>query len=335
VQIITATLEEERQRLRGCKAELAAALQTHADLRYTSNDCKNVRRFCLYQVSFDTCADLRARLEQSEKELRLVSKLADSEKHQLLEAVQWERQQAEDAGKEKLLALKAALESEVRALKKDRMSLEANLCDEIARHVITQAQLEKESSQGKTLNTSCAALSQEVAWMRKQLSELEVALNSSDQQATLRQQALEDKQHSLSEARTAHEVTNRQLAASLSHTDILASQISALHTDLSLTRSSSAEHAAHAEVLRSRVEALEAQEREREQEEASSSRSLDERVSQLFVLVASVEALLSKSMGGATDGKHRLRQAQQQVDLVHLRVEHGRQELAMRAETGM
>lgn len=277
----------------------------------------------LYHVSFDTCADLRARLEQSEKELRLVLGLADSEKHQLLEAVQLERQQVEDAGEEKLLALKAALESEVRALKEDRTSLEANLCDEIARHVITQAQLEKESSQGKTLNASCAALSQEVAWMSKKLTELEVALNTSTQQATLRQQALEDKQLSLSEARTAHEVTNRQLAASQSHADTLATQISVLHTDLSLTRSSLAEHAAHAEVLRSRVEALEAQEKEREKEEASSSRSLDDCASQLSVIVASVEAVLSKSIGEATEGKHRLRQAQQQVDLLHLRVEHG------------
>ena len=94
-----------------------------------------------YQVSFDSCADLRARLEHSEKELRLVLGLADSEKHQLLEEVRWERQQAEDAGEEKLLALKAALESEVRALEKDRASLEANLCDEIARHVSTQARI--------------------------------------------------------------------------------------------------------------------------------------------------------------------------------------------------
>ena len=43
---------------------------------------------------------------------------------------------------------------------------------EFAGHVITQAQLEKESSLGKTLNTSCTALSQEIAWMSNKLTGL-------------------------------------------------------------------------------------------------------------------------------------------------------------------
>ena len=282
VQNAKETLERERDSLRRCKADLSTA--------------HNVEE------------DLRSRLERSESERRLLVGHAHSEKDQLLEEMQREREQTAVTGNEKLLALKASLESEIGALEKDRTSLEANLCDEIARHVMTQALLEKESTQCKTLAASNTALSQETAWMSGKLTEMEVALNASEQRAASLDAALASKQQALDEAHAEQRRSKQELSVSQGLATSLASQLSAAQSDLAFARSAASEH-------------------------ATGARILQDRLAIMSTVVASVETLLGKGVEGATDNRHRLRQALHAADLVRLQVEHGRQELALRVET--
>ena len=94
---------------------------------------------------------------------------------------------------------------------------------------------------------------QETAWMSSKLTEMEVALNVSEQRAASLDALLASKQQALDDAHAEQGRSNQELSVSQGLASSLASQLSAAQSDLALACSAASEHATGARILQDRL----------------------------------------------------------------------------------
>lgn len=104
-----------------------------------------------------TEADLRVALQRSDSERALLQQGADRDKVELIKQREQERAQEHKAKEDEVQAWKTKHASDTQMLLQERGALETNLCDEIARHVVTNGHLDK-------ANEVCKGLKEEVRW---------------------------------------------------------------------------------------------------------------------------------------------------------------------------